>query len=502
MKEHKKLSLAEKQALKNHTNWKAFFLTIIFGIPLWLFCLVPLTIGYKLLEFLLTKFGIMKKVKATKIEEISSDKLEKTTTSKDNREFDLVVFGATGFTGNFMCQYLAKQYELVVGEKDEDHCEGKKLRWAIAGRSVSKLAQLRGSLAKHNPAMKDLPVIKADSYNLEEIWDMVGRTKVVVSTVGPYYKYGNNLVHACAEQNTDYCDITGEINWVRYNVNKYQETARQSGARIVFSSGCDSVPWDLATHQIALQVDEDDELVRVDHLNDCHLSISGGTLATILSMIDNTSNCSIKPRPKFDPLVGEFDGEKGYVRSESKFVIKNFAGLSRVGKGDSRWKVFSPFAGGNSRIVSRSQTLNHYSSKMIYSEASVASNLPNAILYYFGLIMLATCIVLKPIRMLLLKYSLLPSPGQGPTREAMKSHYFVIESTGLTAKGNTIKLKSMFNEDIGYKDTARMLAEAGLCFVFDHKSVTKEGGIYSPASSMGTELKNRLENSHTHYKFE
>ena len=352
-----------------------------------------------------------------------------------------------------------------------------------------------------NSSLKDLPVLNVDSFKLPQVWDMCARTKVVVSMVGPFAMYGNAVVHSCVKNGTDYCDITGEVNWVRYNFHKYQKEARKTGARLVFSAGCDSVPWDLATFLLNVETkkDADDALVRVVHANDAKLTFSGGTLSTILNMVDGKFTCPIRPRPKFDPLVGDFTGED-LGKSKSKLLIQNQMGLSRVGGSDSRWKMLSVFAGGNSRIVSISQSQLNYSSKLVYTEYNVENSLLNAMNNFLGLILLVTCVLLKPLRNLLLKYSLLPNPGQGPSLEQIKSHYFVVESTGYTQKGRKIQLHTKFNEDIGYKDTARMLVESGLCFVFNEEGVSQKGGLFSPAACLGLELKNRLEKTGTEFK--
>ena len=377
-----------------------------------------------------------------------------------------------------------------------------KLRWAIAGRSSKKLASLKGHLVKLNSSLSNLPVLNVDSFKLPQVWDMTCRTKVVVSMVGPFAMYGNNVVHSCVKNGTDYCDITGEVNWVRYNINKYKEEALRTGSRLIFSAGCDSVPWDLATFILNREAssDSDDELIKVEHANDAKLTFSGGTLSTILTMVDGKYTCPIKPRPKFDPLVTEYSNKNGYQKSQSKLLIKNPMGVGRISKTDKRWRMLSVFAGGNSRIVSISQSQLNYSSKLIYTEYSIEESFVNALNNLFGLILLVTCLVLKPLRNLLLKYNLLPNPGQGPSSEQIKTHYFVVESTGYTKKKRKIVLHTKFNDDIGYKDTARMLIESGLCFIYNEDGITQRGGLYSPAACLGMELKKRLENSGTEFK--
>ena len=345
-------------------------------------------------------------------------------------------------------------------------------------------------------------MLVVDSNNLKQVWDMTAQTKVVVTMVGPFAVYGNNVVHSCVKNGTDYCDITGEINWVRYNIHKYREQALRTGSRLIFSAGCDSIPWDVSTfilHQEAKK-DPEDELVSVNHLNDLKISISGGTLATILNMVDGRYTCPIKPRPAWDPLVTAFSDDFGYTKSKSKLIIKNPMGVGRVSKSDSRWRAMSPLAGGNSRIVSISQSQLGYAPKLVYSEYIAENVFINCFNYVFGLVLLVTFVLLKPLRNLMLRKSWLPNPGQGPTPSQRRKHYAVIESTGRTKKGKSIRLHSRYNEDIGYVDTARMLVESGLCFIFNEDGVEQRGGLYSPVACLKGELRRWLEESGTEFE--
>jgi short subunit dehydrogenase-like uncharacterized protein len=502
MSSNKPLSLPEKQKLKNKPQKKQFAIFYLLILPIWLVILLPLTIIYMLITKLLKILGIKKEKIPKSPSEIDSSSLEATKVSKENREFDIVVYGATGFTGGFMCEYLAKNYEFMLGKLSETR-KDKQIRWAIAGRSPKKLQALKESLKKLNPKLKDLPTLIVDSKNLKQVWDMCGRTKVVVTMVGPFAVYGNNVVHSCVQNGTDYCDITGEINWVRYNIDKYREQALRTGSRLIFSAGCDSVPWDVATFILNQKVKEDpeDEMCKVEHLNDLKISISGGTLSTILNMVDGKYTCPIKPRPSYDPLVTAYTDEFGYQKSNSKLVIRNPIGVGRVSKSDSRWRAMSPLAGGNSRIVSISQAQLGYANKLVYSEYIAENVFFNVMNYIFGLILLVTCVLLKPLRHFMLKNSLLPNPGQGPTLAQRKLHYAVIESTAFTKKGKKVVLHSRYNEDIGYVDTARMLVESGLCFIFNEDGVVQRGGLYSPAACLKNELRKRLEATGTEFEF-
>jgi short subunit dehydrogenase-like uncharacterized protein len=151
--------------------------------------------------------------------------------SKSPRELDLIVYGATGFTGKLLTRYLAKTYK------------GTSLKWAIAGRSKARLEEVRDSLG---PDWKDLKIVVADGLDADAVTSMVRRTKCVATTAGPFALHANQLVASCAVQGTDYCDITGEVDWVRVITDKYDALARESGARIINMCGHDCVPWELS----------------------------------------------------------------------------------------------------------------------------------------------------------------------------------------------------------------------------------------------------------------
>jgi len=191
------------------------------------------------------------------------------TNNKDQKEFDIIVYGATGFTGRLVAEYLNKQY----GNNNE-------LRWAMAGRSQTKLEQVRDEMSLPD----DTPLIVANSSDSISIGAMVSKTKAIISTVGPYQLYGEMLVSECASLGTDYVDLCGESVWMRHMIDKYEETAKKSGARIVFSCGFDSIPSDLGIYRLqTLAIEKTGrpcKLVngRVRGLNG---TFSGGTAASI-----------------------------------------------------------------------------------------------------------------------------------------------------------------------------------------------------------------------------
>jgi short subunit dehydrogenase-like uncharacterized protein len=193
------------------------------------------------------------------------------------REFDLIVWGASGFTGHLVAAYLARAYGA-----------GKVLRWAIAGRNRDKLEQVRDECLPRSKR-KALPILIADSEDPASLAALVARTRVVCSTVGPYARYGTALVAACCEAGTDYCDLTGEVQWMARVIPAYQGAAKASGARIVHTCGYDSVPFDIGTwhlqqamlkrHGVAARHVK----ARVGHTRG---GASGGTVASMLNMLE------------------------------------------------------------------------------------------------------------------------------------------------------------------------------------------------------------------------
>ncbi len=199
------------------------------AVPAWLVVLLPAAIVSQLL--MLASSAFTTKPKPVKEDDGAvAEAPIMLSTDTSTRTLDLVVFGATGFTGKLACSYLAKNY-------------GRTLKWGLAGRRKDALEQVRLSLG---PDFKDLPILIADSKDQAALNAVASRTKVVISTAGPFSLHGSGLVAACAAHGTHYCDITGEADWVRRMVLRYDDLARRSGSRIVHFCGHDCVPWDLS----------------------------------------------------------------------------------------------------------------------------------------------------------------------------------------------------------------------------------------------------------------
>ncbi|TJY62260.1 saccharopine dehydrogenase [Sinimarinibacterium sp. CAU 1509] len=391
----------------------------------------------------------------------------------------IVVFGATSFVGQILSRYLFNRY----GNNGE-------LRWAIAGRSHAKLAQLRSSLGA---GAESLPIIVADAADESALEAMCASTRVVVSTVGPYALYGSPLVGVCAHSGTDYCDLTGEVQWIRRMIDAHEATARASGARIVHCCGFDSVPSDMGVHFLQR------ESMRV-HGQPCtrvKLRIkamrggaSGGTVASLMNVVREISA---------DPEV-------------RKLMVDPFAVCPDRGKGrpkqpEVRFSEFDPdcgswlgpfvMAGINTRIVHRSNALSGdaYGHDFVYDEAMMTGPGSKGRMAAAGIALglggFVAAAMLPPARWVLERY-VVPKPGEGPSPEAQANGFYDFRFYGHTADGQTVKVKVTGDRDPGYGSTAKILGEAAACLARDISKQDCVGGIWTPATAMGDRLIERL----------
>ena len=260
------------------------------------------------------------------------------------RELDVIVYGATGFTGQLVAEYLLREYGV-----DRD------LRWAIAGRSNDKLEQVRTALGE---AAAALPIIVADSNDEEALASMVSRTRVVLTTVGPYALYGSKLVNACVKEGTDYCDLAGEVQWIRKMIDTHQDGARESGARIVHCCGFDSIPMDMGVwflqYEAKRRFGAYCERIAL-FVKATKGGPSGGTLASIANLIEEAREdreiAKILTHPYSLNPEGEREGPDDY--DQNKVLFDEDAGC---------WTAPFVMAGVNTKVVRRSNALADYPS--------------------------------------------------------------------------------------------------------------------------------------------
>jgi short subunit dehydrogenase-like uncharacterized protein len=371
--------------------------TLVIGVPLWLGLLLPLTLLWKLLTW---PFGLCNsKPQPRSVPEPAAP------AERPAEQLDIVLFGATGFTGSLAARYIAKTY-------------GTGVKWAIAGRRRGALESLRAELAQVDPELSSkLDILICDSSDPTQLASLVAKTKVVITTVGPFALYGSSLVAACAAAGTHYCDITGESDWVREMVDRHDDAARKSGARIVHFCGHDCVPWDLAVQAVAERVAEaggGEQLRSVRCYDDMRGSASGGTFATIFESLQDRAKykstaCVDGAGKPFDPLLRE--AAPGTARSSCSTKANNqsWCGYSKEGKA---WVGPFVMAMVMANCVRRSNALLAYGPKLTYYEAARYPSFPAAFVSVFGLIIFGTCLACPPLAWIL-RTCFLPSPGEG-----------------------------------------------------------------------------------------
>ena len=396
----------------------------------------------------------------------------------NNREFDIVVYGATGFVGQLTAQYLARFAPTGV-------------KVALAGRSLEKLNEVRAELA---PNAGDWPVLVADAHDIAGLAEIAKRTRVIATTVGPYAKYGTSIVRACAEQGTDYVDLTGEVLFVRHCADHWDEVAKESGARIVNSCGFDSIPSDLGVWLAANFAAEHD----LGSLTDTTLVVrqmkggfSGGTVDSMRTQVDQ-----MKADPSLKDIVND-----AYSLSPARADEPDVPGwpdTARAAYVTDLGGWIGPFvmAAYNTRIVRRSNALFgwSYGPDFRYREVSAFGKKPLAPVIATGMALglgsMERAMALPPTRRLL--DSFLPKPGEGPSEEQREAGRFKIEVIAHTSGGQTVRSVIGALGDPGYAATAVMLSQSALCLALDSDELPNRAGVLTPATAMREQLCTRL----------
>ncbi|MEI9995869.1 MAG: saccharopine dehydrogenase NADP-binding domain-containing protein [Rhizomicrobium sp.] len=375
----------------------------------------------------------------------------------EGREFDTIVFGATGYTGRLVAEHLLKTY----GPDGP-------VKWAMAGRSRDKLVEL----AKQIDAPSSLPLIVADSNDPASLETMCRRAKVVISTAGPYQLYGSNLVAACAKTGTDYVDLTGESHWIAQMLT-HEAEATKTGARLVFSCGFDSIPFDLGVYFVeeAAKQKLGSYTARVrGRIRGMRGGLSGGTLASGQA----TMAAVVK-----DPSIGA-------TLANPFALTPGFAGPAQP-DGDTPYEDkitgawVGPFmmAGINTKAVHRTNFLlgHRWGDGFQYDEMQMLDGPPKAAPGRFGGFSFGA--------------GDLPKPGEGPTKEERDSGWYDILFIAEAADGRTVRAAVKGDRDPGYGSTSKILAEAALALATVPRSATP-GGCWSPAAAMAEALLKRL----------
>ncbi|MBL8513444.1 MAG: saccharopine dehydrogenase NADP-binding domain-containing protein [Betaproteobacteria bacterium] len=400
------------------------------------------------------------------------------------RNFDVIVFGATSFVGQILCRYLKQEF----GTPSEPGARA--LRWGIAGRSAAKLKELQSSLGA---GAESLTVFTAEATDANALAAMAKQTRVIVSTVGPYALHGDTLVKVCAESGTDYCDLTGEAHWVKKMIDAHEDSAKQSGARIVPCCGFDSIPSDLGTwwlqQQSLLHYGEPLDKVKM-RVRSMRGGASGGTVASMLNIIREAMGNPVVRKIYANPYSLCPAQPKNSARQHN---VKGAEFDAEFGA----WVAPFIMSAINARVVLRSHALTapHAGSSFAYDEGMMTGRgfkgRTRAMTFTAGLAAFAGGAAMAPTRWLMEK-TILPAPGEGPSEAQQKSGSWDFRFIGRTADGRALKAKVTGEGDPGYGSTARMLGEAAACLAQDVAKSDLAGGFWTPSTALGEALVTRL----------
>ena len=377
------------------------------------------------------------------------------------KPFDIVVHGATGFTGRLVVEYLLQRYPAGSG-----------LRWAMGGRSAEKLAAVRDELG----APADTPLVVTDSASMESLQALMAQTRLVLTTVGPYQLYGNELVAACAAAGVDYVDLCGEPAWMRHMIDAHEAQAQASGARIVFSCGFDSIPFDLGVFVLQREMK-----ARFGHpasrvrgrVRKMKGTFSGGTAASLKA----TMAASAADPKVLDLLKNPFSLTPGFEGPRQptghKPMLDEALGM---------WVAPFVMAAINTRNVHRSNFLlqHAWGTDFVYDEMLVTGPgekgeaIANAVANDKSV-----------------GSDKGPKPGEGPSREEREAGFYDVLFLGDDGQGNTLRVGVKGDRDPGYGSTSKMIAEAAVCLL--QEATGTPGGIWTTAPAMGEPLVARLQ---------
>ncbi|BCQ28671.1 saccharopine dehydrogenase NADP-binding domain-containing protein (plasmid) [Caballeronia sp. NK8] len=399
-------------------------------------------------------------------------------------DYDVVVFGATSFVGHILARYLAEYFSGQV----------ETLSWAIAGRSAARLNDVKRSLGGVG---QSLPIIVADAANESQLRAMCAQTRVIVSTVGPYAHYGELLIKVCVESGIDYCDLTGETQWIKRMIEKYESRAQESGARIVHCCGFDSVPSDMGVWFLQRQAMQEfgapatQVKMRVKTLKG---GASGGTVASLINVVkEAAANPSLRKE-----LANPYAlCPKGHGFQTRQHNVKSAEFDSAFGS----WVAPFVMAAINERVVHRSNALsgNAYGGRFTYDEAILTGTglkgRLSALVTVAGLGAFMAAIVTGPVRSMMQRF-LLPQPGEGPSPEAQLAGRYDLRFFGRTDDGQALRIKVTGDRDPGYGSTGKMLGQAAISLardlVKDGAKVGRAGGFWTPATVFDERFIERL----------
>ena len=378
----------------------------------------------------------------------------------ETKKYDFIVFGATGFTGKLVVEYLVERY-----------LDNPEIKWALAGRNLEKLK----SVAKSKNVPDDICIFTADSNDKTSVENLVSKTRCILTVVGPYQLYGNNIIESCAKSGTDYVDLCGEPGWMHEKINELSDISKESGSRIVFSCGFDSIPFDLGVlflqNEIIKRFNKPAPNVR-GRVRAMNGEFSGGTAASL-----GATMSALKEKPElFAVLANPFALSNGFIGPDQPADNKPVYDE----KLDS-WVAPFFMAPINTKNIHRSNALmDHiYGEDFCYNEMWIQGTGDEG--------KAAADFISKSNPL-----SKAPKPGEGPSRESRENGNYDLLFCG-DIDDKSIHVSVTGDMDPGYGSTSKMITESAVCLVKECDDL--KGGIYTSASSMGTKLIKRLEDN-------
>ena len=402
-----------------------------------------------------------------------------------SKTYDIIIWGATGFTGKLACNYLHLNYPQI--------------KFAIAGRDLAKLQEVKSSLG----LPESVPILIASITDSDSLLTLTKQTKVILSAAGPFARVGTPIIEACIAGNAHYCDTTGETHWVRKIIDQFHEIAKEKKLRIVNCCGFDSIPSDLGCQLIA------DELLKRNTqpisvkqiVHEMRGEASGGTIGTVINMISTSTLDELKKLANpfiLNPRLNnnEYD-QPTDVKILKQAADTNFVSYDEINK---TWQMPHIMQGINTRIVNRSNALNQfkYGKNFTYIEQMATSSYVTALFGSIAISLGGLLLFFSFTRNLIIPF--LPKPGQGPSQQEMDSGFCKLHFIGKGKKSNSNDITIVKGEvnildgDPGYKHTATMVTESAICLALDQDLLPTSYGVITPAISMGPILRKRLEN--------
>lgn len=393
-----------------------------------------------------------------------------------SRSHKIVVWGATGFTGRLVCEHIASNYNSSI-------------KWAMAGRSREKLQQVRDLIAERCQVdLLDVPLVVADLSDTASLDEMASDTEVIISTAGPFTRLGTPIVDAAVRNECHYVDITGEAPWVKKMIKEYDSEAESKGIRIIPCCGYDSIPSDLGAMMVVNELKSRGKKVKsvLSIVGDSKGGVSGGTLASAMEIAADSSLEAKSLSPYALIPEGQTPGSD-----------KDIWG-PRYNEPLKKWLAPFVMQVVNSRVVQRSNYLLDWGrQEFSYSEMIAAPGRISAII--IATLTAAFGLAVSQVWLHGILKRVLPSPGEGPSRETMLSGYYKHKIIGESTDGDrVVAIFEDSSRDPGYWGTSRLLLEAGLCLALQQDELekldcpVKKGGVLTPASALGPVLLERL----------